>query len=194
MQKTLENLGKAFSGESQARNRYTYYSKTAREEGYQQISELFLVTADNEKEHAKWLMRLINQLKAKGADGDVMTVADALVPTVLGTTADNLKAAIEGENYERTIMYPGFADVADSEGLPDIAKRLRYIAQAEGHHEERYSKLLEQVRAGTVWKKEKEVAWVCRECGYVHIGTEPPEKCPSCDHDRGYYQIKCEQY
>jgi len=194
MQKTVENLAKAFIGESQARNRYTYYSKTAREEGYQQIGDLFLITAENEKEHAKWLMRLMNQLKESGGGFDQITVAEAPVPTVLGSTADNLKAAIAGENYERTIMYPGFADDADADGLPDIAKRLRFIAQAEGHHEERYMKLLEQVQAGTVFKKDKEVAWVCRECGYVHFGTEPPEKCPSCDHDRGYYEIKCEEY
>lgn len=194
MENTIRNLAKAFIGESQARNRYRFYSKAAQEEGYRQIGELFLITAENEKEHAKWNMKMLNQLKESGGNFDQLSVSDVPVPTVLGTTAENLKAAIAGENYEHLTMYPGFADEADAEGLPDIAKRLRSIAHAEGHHEERYIKLLSQVEAGTVFKKDREVAWVCRECGYVHIGFEPPEKCPSCDHDRSYYQIKCEEY
>jgi len=194
MEKTIENLAIAFIGESQARNRYTLYSKVAKEEGLQQISGLFLETAENEKEHAGWHMKLINELK-KTSDKDLsMLNVEAPVPTVLGTTAENLKSGIAGEHYENTIMYPDFADAAESEGLIDIAKRLRSIAKAETHHEERYTKLLAQVEAGTGFKKDKEVWWVCRECGYIHFGTEPPEKCPSCDHDRGYFQIKCEEY
>jgi len=194
MEETIQNLAKAFIGESQARNRYTFYSKIAKKEGFDQIAEIFLITADNEKEHATWLFRLINELKEK-ADADLDEIkVEASAPTTLGSTADNLKAAIAGENYEHTAMYPEFADVAEKEGYPEIAERLRAIARAEEHHEERYKKLLEEVEAGTVFKKEEEVEWVCRECGYVHKGTEPPEKCPSCDHDRGYYQVKCEEY
>ncbi len=195
MRKTIENLGKAFIGESQARNRYTFYSKAARKEGYQQIAGLFLITADNEKEHAKWLMKMINELKlTDGENMDEITVEAAPVPTILGTTAENLRAAIAGEHYENTIMYPEFADIADSEGLKDIGKRLRSIGKVETHHEKRYSMLLEQVLGGTVFKKDNEVAWICRECGYIHIGTEAPEKCPSCDHEREYYQVLCEEY
>lgn len=193
MQKTLENLTKAFIGESQARNRYTFYAKIAKKEGYEQISEVFTITAENEREHAKWLFRLINELKNKEGNPAEINV-EASAPTILGTTLDNLKAAINGETYEYTEMYPNFAQVAEEEGLIDIANRLRAIAKAEEHHKERYEKILKEVEAGTVFKKDKEVWWVCRECGYVHFGTEPPEKCPSCDHERGFYQIKCEEY
>jgi len=194
MLKTLECLAKAFIGESQARNRYTMYSKAARTEGYEQIAEIFLLTADNEREHAKKLFEAIQQLK-KGSKEKLDELAvEAAVPTVLGTTAENLKAAIAGENYEHTKMYPEFAYVAQGEGYLEIAKRLRSIAVAETHHEERYKKILKQVEAKTVFKKDKEVWWVCRECGYMHFGKQPPEKCPSCDHVRAFYQLKCEEY
>ncbi|MFA4044203.1 MAG: hypothetical protein HZRFUVUK_000989 [Candidatus Fervidibacterota bacterium] len=194
MKRTIENLVKAFIGESQARNRYTFYSKVAKGEGFEQIAEIFLITAENEKEHASWLFRLINELKKK-ADEDLSEIkVEVTAPTVLGTTAENLRAAIAGENYEHTKMYPEFAAVADEEGLHEIAERLRAIAVAEKHHEERYRKLLAEVEAGTVFKKEKEVWWVCRECGYVHFGKEPPEVCPSCSHPRSFYQVKCEEY
>lgn len=194
MENTIENLTKAFIGESQARNRYTFYSKVAKKEGFEQIAEIFLITADNEREHASWLFKLINELKKKSGESLDEIKVEAAAPTILGNTAENLKAAIAGENYERTTMYPGFADVAEKEGFPEIANRLRAIAVAETHHEERYKKLLKEVEAGTVFKKEKEVWWVCRECGYVHYGQEPPERCPSCDHERSFYQIKCEEY
>lgn len=202
MKNTIKNLTKAFIGESQARNRYAFYSKIAEKEGFEQIAEIFLITAENEKEHASWLFKLINELKKSvlsGVEGknkenlDEIKV-EAIAPTILGATADNLKAAIAGENYEYAKMYPEFADVAEKDGFPEIAKRLRAIAIAEKHHEERYKNLLKKVEAGTVFKKEKEVSWVCRECGYIHFGTEPPEKCPSCDHERSFYQIKCEEY
>lgn len=194
MKRTIENLVKAFIGESQARNRYTFYSKVAKGEGFEQIAEIFLITAENEKEHASWLFRLINELKKK-ADEDLSEIkVEVTAPTVLGTTAENLRAAIAGENYEHTKMYPEFAAIADEEGLHEIAERLRAIAVAEKHHEERYRKLLAEVEAGTVFKKEKEVWWVCRECGYVHFGKEPPEVCPSCSHPRSFYQVKCEEY
>jgi rubrerythrin len=194
MKNTIENLTKAFIGESMARNRYVFYSKIARNEGFEQIAEIFLITADNEKEHASWLFKLINQLKKKSKENFDEIKVEASVPTILGTTAENLKAAIAGENYERTKMYPEFADVAAKEGLPEISGRLKAIAVAESHHEERYRKLLKEVEAGTVFKKEKEVWWVCRECGYVHFGKQPPEKCPSCDHLMSFYQLKCEEY
>ncbi|MFN4132930.1 MAG: rubrerythrin [Candidatus Hadarchaeales archaeon] len=194
MKETIKNLANAFIGESQARNRYTFYAKIAKKEGYEQIAEIFLITAENEREHASWLFKLINELKKKSNENLDEIKVEAVAPTILGTTAENLRAAIAGENYEYTKMYPEFADVAEREGYRDIANRLRAIAKAEQHHEERYKKLLKEVEAGTVFKKEKEVWWVCRECGYTHFGKEPPEKCPSCGHDRSFYQIKCEEY
>ncbi|MCW1304592.1 MAG: ferritin-like domain-containing protein [Candidatus Parvarchaeota archaeon] len=194
MKKTIENLAKAFIGESQARNRYTMYSKIAKKEGFEQIAEIFLITADNEREHASWLFKLINELKGKSSKKIDEIKVEASVPTTLGKTADNLAAAIAGENYEHTKMYPEFAKVAEKEGFPEIARRLRAIAIAEKHHEERFKKILDNVKAETVFKKEKEVWWVCRECGYVHFGKEPPEKCPSCDHEKSFYQLKCEEY
>ncbi|MBC7097296.1 MAG: rubrerythrin family protein [Methanobacteriales archaeon] len=190
MGKTLENLVKAFIGESQARNRYTFYAKTAKKEGFEQISEIFLTTAENEREHAKWLFRMIQELK--GADDSIIVEAEA--PLTLGDTAENLKAAIKGENYEYSEMYPEFADTAEKEGYNDIAKRLRAIAAAEKHHKERYEKLLELVESNKIYKKDKEVIWTCRKCGYTHKGKKPPEKCPSCDHPSRYFQIKCEKY
>ncbi|MEM7819123.1 MAG: ferritin family protein [Candidatus Aenigmatarchaeota archaeon] len=194
MKKTIENLAKAFVGESQARNRYTFYSKVAKKEGFEQIAEIFLITAENEREHASWLFKLINELKKKSKEKIEEIKVEASVPTTLGSTAENLKAAIAGENYEYTKMYPEFAEIAEKEGLKEIAKRLRAIAIAEKHHEERYKKILAEVEKRTVFKKEKEVWWVCRECGYVHFGKEPPERCPSCDHERSFYQLKCEEY
>jgi rubrerythrin len=193
VEKTIQNLVKAFIGESQARNRYTFYSKVARNEGFEQLAEIFLITADNEREHASIIFKLINELKKNKEKLDEIKV-EASAPTVLGNTTENLKNAIAGENYEYTKMYPEFADVAEKEGLPDIARKLRTIVVAEKHHEERYKKLLKEVEAGTIFKKEKEVWWVCRECGYVHFGRQPPEKCPACEHPRSFYQLKCEEY
>lgn len=194
MKETIKNLTEAFIGESQARNRYTFYSKIARKEGFEQIAEVFLITAENEKEHANWLFRLINELKKKSNEKLDEIKVEAVAPTILGTTTENLKAAIAGENYEHTKMYPEFADVAEKEGFPEIARRLRAIAKAEEHHEERFKKLLKEVEAGTLFKKEKEVWWVCRECGYTHFGKEPPQECPSCSHSKSFYQVKCEEY
>ena len=192
--KTIENLTKAFIGESQARNRYTFYAKIAKKEGFEQIAEIFLITAENEKEHASWLFKLINELKKKSEEKLNEINVEVAAPTTLGTTAENLKAAIAGENYEHTKMYPEFADIAEKENLIDIAKRLRAIAKAEEHHEERFKKLLKEIESGIVFKKEKEVWWVCRECGYVHFGKEPPEECPSCSHPKNYFELKCEEY
>ena len=194
MEKTLENLAKAFIGESQARNRYTFYAKVATKEGFEQIAGIFLMTAENEREHAKWLFRMINELRQKIPENPDEIVVEAAAPLTFGTTAENLAAAIAGENYETTTMYPEFADVAEAEGLDEIAHRLRMIAVAEAHHEERYRKLLSIVERGTAFEKEKTVIWVCRKCGYVHEGREPPVECPSCDHPREYFEIKCEEY
>ncbi len=194
MDETIKNLAKAFIGESQARNRYTLYSKIAQKEGFEQIAEIFLTTADNEREHAKWLFRLINELKKKNNEKLDQIDVEASVPTTLGITAENLKAAIAGEHYENTEMYPGFADTAEKEGLKEIAKRIRSISKAEEHHEERYAKLLAEVEGKTVFKKNEKVSWVCRKCGYVHEGEHPPEKCPSCDHEATYFELKCEEY
>jgi len=194
MNKTLENLAKAFIGESQARNRYTMYSKVAKKEGLEQIAEIFLVTADNEREHASVLFKFIQELKKKSKENLDEIKVEAAAPTIYGATAENLRAAIAGEHWEFTEMYPEFADVAEKEGLKDIAAHLRSIAKAESHHEERYQAILKEVEAGTIFKKTKEVWWVCRECGYIHFGKDAPKKCPACDHEQSYYQLKCEIY
>ncbi len=193
MNKTIQNLAKAFVGESQARNRYGFYSKIAIKEGFEQIAEIFSLTAENERQHAKNLFAHIQELKKdKDNLGEIKIEAD--VPAVYGTTVENLKAAIAGENHEYTQMYPEFAKIAEKEGFSDIAKRLRAIAVAEKHHEERFEKLLKEVEAGTVFEKKQEVWWVCRECGYVHYGLTAPEECPSCNHPRSFYQVKSEGY
>lgn len=194
MKRTIQNLTKAFIGESQARNRYTFYAKVAKKEGYEQIASIFSETAEQEKTHAKRLFEHIQELKEKIGDNLDEIKVEAVAPTVYKNTAENLKASITGENYEHTEMYPEFAKVAEEDGLAKIAQRLRSIAKAEEHHEERYKKLLAQLEAGTIFKKDKETFWVCRECGYVHKGNQAPAKCPSCDHPQSYYQVKCEEY
>ncbi|MBN2100679.1 rubrerythrin family protein [Candidatus Dojkabacteria bacterium] len=192
MNKLLEVLSKAFIGESMARNRYTFYGKIAQKEGYEKIGEIFLLTANQEKEHANWLFKLIQEVKDKTGDKTDPIVVESEVPSVLGTTEENLKAAMAGENYEHTSMYPEFADIAEKEDFPKIADRLRSIAKAEKNHEERYSIYLQQLETGTLFRKEKPVKWVCRECGYVHEGTEPPAECPSCSHEKSFYELKCD--
>jgi rubrerythrin len=195
MQKTLDNLTKAFIGESQARNRYNFYSKQAKVEGYPQLSEIFLETADNERQHAKWIFKMIQDLKKKmEIEPDEIEINGALAPLTLATTSDNLKAAIAGEHYENDVMYPEFADVAEEEGLIDISDRLWAIAHAEEHHEERYIKLLEQVEAGTMFKKDEDKMWTCQKCGYTYRGDEPPQKCPACDHGRIFFKLLYEEY
>ncbi len=193
MEKTIKNLTKAFIGESQARNRYTYYAKTAKKEGYEQIAAIFLETAEQEKTHAKRLLEHINELKQDKPGYDEF-VLEALAVTSYGDTLSNLKTAIAGEQYEYTKMYPEFAQTAREEGLNKIASRLEAIAKAEEHHEERYKKLLGEIENKSVFKKTEEVSWICRECGYIHTGNEAPELCPSCDHPKAYYQVKCEKY
>lgn len=182
--KTALNLLHAFAGESQARNRYTYYSSIAKKEGYVQISKIFEETANQEKEHAKRLMKLLNtELKGEAlhVEGDF--------PILLGTTAECLKAAAAGENEEWTDMYPTFADVADEEGFPEIANILRSIAVAEKFHEERYLKLLDDVNNGSVFKKEDTVVWKCNNCGFIYEGTQAPKRCPACDHPQAHFEV-----
>jgi rubrerythrin len=189
MGETISNLVKAFIGESQARNRYTFYAKQAKKEGFEQISEIFTVTAEQEREHAKWLYRMIMDIKKKeNLDMDAIEV-EAGCPLALGDTKANLMAAIEGETYEHDTMYPEFAEVAEKEGYPEVAERLKAIAVAEKHHGDRYAKLLEQVEAGTVFKKDSEVTWVCRKCGYRHKGQKPEDECPSCGHETAYFHL-----
>jgi len=194
MQKTIENLTKAFIGESQARNRYTMYAKVAQKEGFEQIGAIFLETADQEAQHAKWLFKLINELKKDSSDDFSEVKVEVGAPTTIGTTMENLDAAISGENYEHTEMYPEFSKIADEEKLPEIAARLRSISRAEAHHEERYKKLANNLDSETVFRKAKKVEWTCRKCGYVHAGEEAPDRCPGCDHPKSYYQVKCEEY
>ncbi|OQA38793.1 MAG: Rubrerythrin [Parcubacteria group bacterium ADurb.Bin316] len=152
------------------------------------------MTAEQEKTHAKRLFEHIAEIKKQSGEDLNEIVVEVAAPTTYGTTIENLKAAIAGENHEYTQMYPEFADQAEADGFSEIAIRLRAIAKAEEHHEERYKKLLEQLEKGTIFNKDKEVWWVCRECGYVHFGVNPPEKCPSCDHPTAFYEVKCEEY
>jgi len=190
MSKTLENLTKAFIGESQARNRYTYYARQAQKEGLEQIAAIFLETAEQEKTHAKRIFEHIQKLKGE----QVEIIVETSCPTIYENTLKNLTAAAAGENHEYTIMYPEFAQIAEDEGLPEIAARLRAIAVAENHHEARYLKLLENLQEGKVFEKDTDVVWICRECGYLHVGKKAPEKCPSCDHPTAFYQIQEENY
>lgn len=190
MNQTIANLAKAFVGESQARNRYTMYASVARKEGYEQISAIFLETAEQEREHASLLYKAMIQLN----DGKEPALhIDAEVPLARSTTLENLKAAAAGEQYEWGMMYPNFADVAMKEGLKEIGAKLKLIAVAEKHHEERYKKLLELVELGFFQRKE-EIEWTCRQCGYVHTGKQPPLQCPLCGHAQGFYQRKLEEY
>lgn len=194
MKQTITNLTKAFIGESLARNRYTFYAKIAKKEGHEQISEIFLTTAENEREHAKWLLIMLNELLTDCEEHPKEIAVDTSAPTTLGTTLENLNSAIDGEHYENSEMYPEFAKIAKEEGFPHIAERLENIAKAEAHHEERFRKLATEVERKTTFKKEKPVVWVCRKCGFVHTGTTPPEKCPSCDHPKNYFEVNCEAY
>lgn len=194
MDQTLKNLAKAFIGESQARNRYNMYASLAKKEGYVQIYEIFNETAEHEQQHAKWMMRMFNRIK-DDKDLDITDVeVEAEFNSILGDTVENLHSAIDGEHYENSEMYPEFADVAEEEGYPKVAARLRAVAESEEYHEERYSKLLKQVENGTFFEKEEEVEWVCLECGRVHKGTTPPDVCPSCDHPKSYYKLKTKRY
>ncbi|MDD3264145.1 MAG: rubrerythrin family protein [Candidatus Nanoarchaeia archaeon] len=188
MKRTYENLAKAFIGESQARNRYTYYAKTAKKEGFEKLSEVFLLTAENESQHAKWLLRLINQLKEKDPSLPDEIKVEGDVERTMADTIMNLKSAINGERHEHESMYPEFAKIAREEGLDEIANRLEAIAIAEEHHKQRYEKYLKYVETNTMFEDVEDTVWMCMECGYVHRGKNPPEVCPSCSHPKAYFQ------
>ena len=183
---TEKNILTAFAGESQARNRYTYFASQAKKEGYEQISAIFAETADQEKEHAKRLFKLL-------AGGEV-TISGAFPAGVIGTTLENLQEATAGENYEYTDMYPGFARVAVEEGFEDIAKIFEAIAVAEKQHEKRYLALAANINAGQVFKRQESVVWRCRNCGYLHEGTEAPDECPACAHPQAHFELLGENY
>ena len=171
--RTEQNLLKAFAGESQARSRYIFFSSKAKKEGYEQIAALFLKTADNEKEHAKLWFKELNGI---------------------GDTAENLLSAAEGENYEWTDMYDGFAKTADEEGFHELAQHFRLVAAIEKHHEERYRALLHNVEMAEVFAKSEVKVWECRNCGHIVIGEKAPEVCPACNHPQSYFEIHAENY
>ncbi|MBM4399174.1 MAG: rubrerythrin family protein [Candidatus Cloacimonetes bacterium] len=190
--RTSENLLKAFAGESQARNRYTYAAKVARKQGYEQIANIFLETAENERMHAKIFLRhLINN----GCKGDAITIT-ATYPAALDEedTIANLEWAAAGEKEEWTELYPIFAEVADDEGLGEIATSFRMIAKIEARHETRYRKLIENIKNQKVFKKDGKVFWKCLECGYIHEGDTAPTTCPSCKHPQSYFELWVENY
>ncbi|MGD8762820.1 MAG: rubrerythrin family protein, partial [Desulfobacteraceae bacterium] len=177
---TEKNLLAAFAGESQARNRYTYFASQAKKEGYVQISEIFTETANQEKEHAKRLFKLL--------EGGEVTISGAFPAGVIGTTLENLKEAAAGENYEYTDMYPGFAKTAEEEGFQDIAEIFNAIAVAEKQHEKRYVDLADNIEAGRVFKREGSVVWRCRNCGYLHEDSDAPDECPACAHPQAHFE------
>jgi|UniRef100_A0A7V3VUC2 rubrerythrin len=183
---TEKNLLIAFAGESQARNRYTYFASVAKKEGYEQISGIFLETADNEKEHAKVFFKYL-----EGSDLEITATYPA---GMIKDTLANLQAAADGEKLEWSKLYVDFANVAEREGFAEIAKSLREIAKVEQFHESRYRRLIENLKNGTIFKKEKVVKWHCRNCGYIFEGTEAPKECPACKHPQSYYEILCENY
>jgi rubrerythrin len=183
---TEKNLLAAFAGESQARTRYTFFASVARKEGYEQISAIFTETADNEKEHAQLFFKLL-----KGGEVEITAKYPA---GVIGTTAQNLKAAAAGEKLEWGTLYPNFAEVADREGFKEVAETFRHVASVEMHHERRYLKLLSNVETGQVFKKPSNVKWKCRNCGHILEAKEAPEKCPVCAHARAYFELFCENY
>lgn len=170
---TEKNLRMAFSGESEARNKYTFFASKAKKEGYEQIAALFQKTADNEKEHAKLWFKELNGI---------------------GDTAENLKSAAEGENYEWTDMYAGFAETAEEEGFPELAARFRLVAEIERHHDERYRALLKNVEMAEVFAKSEVKVWECRNCGHIAVGMKAPEICPACSHPQSYFEVRAENY
>ncbi len=183
---TEKNILRAIAGESMARNKYTYFASQAKKEGYEQIAAIFEDTANNEKEHAKRLMKLLK-------DTAVSSLAEFDFP-VVKTTLENLKAAAAGENHEHTVMYPEFAVQAKKDGMHEAATIMTEIAEVEEEHEKRYLKLAENIERGQTFKKSQSVKWRCRNCGYVHEGNEAPQICPACTHPQAHYEILCENY
>jgi rubrerythrin len=183
---TEKNLLAAFAGESQARTRYTFFSSAAKKEGYEQIAGIFDETSDNEKEHAK--------LFFKHLKGGIVEITASYPAGFIGTTAENLKAAAEGEKLEWGTLYPNFAEVAEQEGFKDVASTFRMVAKVEAYHERRYNKLLESVKQDKVFKKDQPIKWKCRNCGYVFEGSQVPDKCPVCAHPKAYFEVWVENY
>lgn len=183
---TEKNLLAAFAGESQARNRYTYFASQAKKEGYVQIAAIFEETANQEKEHAKREFKFLQ--------GGEVEITAAFPAGVIGSTLENLKEAAAGEHYETTEMYPEFAKIAEKEGFNDIAKVFRSIGVAEKRHEDRYLALAKNITDGVVFKREKTMRWVCSNCGYVHAGAEAPDICPACAHPKSYYELEAANY
>jgi len=183
---TEKNLLTAFAGESQARNRYTYFASQAKKEEYEQISFIFSDTADNEKEHAKRLFKFL--------EGGEAQISASFPAGVIGETKENLKAAAAGENYEHTTMYPNFASIAEEEDFSQIAAAFRSIAVAERGHEKRYLTLMNNIEKGKVFKRERIVFWRCRNCGYIHEGDEAPKECPACAHPQAHFELLGENY
>lgn len=184
--RTEKNLLTAVAGESQARNRYTYFASQAKKDGYEQIKFIFEETANQEKEHAKRLFKLL--------EGGEVEITASFPAGVIGTSLENLKAAAMGENYEYSDMYPGFAKIADEEGFNDIAEVFRNIAVAEKQHEKRYNDLIANIENDRVFKRDEEVLWRCRNCGFLYTGTEAPEECPACAHPRAHFELLGENY
>jgi rubrerythrin len=183
---TERNILTAFCGESQARNRYTYFAKQAKKEGYEQIAGIFEETANQEKEHAKRLFKFL--------EGGEVEICAAFPAGVIGTTVDNLHEAANGENYETTEMYPSFAKIAEEEGLTMVAAVFRKIAVAEARHRDRYAALRNNIQTNKVFSRENTAHWVCRNCGYVHEGTGAPKVCPACDHPQAYFELETSHY
>ena len=184
--RTEKNLIAAFAGESQARNRYTYFASAARKEGFEQISAIFLETADNEKEHAKLFFKHL-----QGGDVEITAMYPA---GVIGKTVDNLLAAAEGEKLEWGTLYPGFAKIAKEEGFPKVAETFTEIAEVEQFHERRYRELYNIIKSGSIFKKNKSVKWHCRNCGYIHEGTQAPDECPACKHPQAHFEVLAENW
>lgn len=183
---TEKNLLKAFAGESQARNRYEFFSKIAKNEGYEQIAAIFLQTSEQEKAHAKRFFKFL--------EGGATEITAVYPAGILGTTIENLKAAADGENEEWTKLYPEFSEIAFKEGFKDVSAAFKVISKIEAEHEKRYRKLLNNIETGQVFERKEKVKWVCRVCGYVHEGYKPLENCPSCLHPKSYFEIFNENY
>lgn len=184
--RTEQNLLKAFAGESQAKNRYTFFAKKAKEEGYEQIADLFEETARQEETHAKQFFKFL--------EGGMVEITAMYPAGKIGTTVENLLASAEGENEEWTDLYPEFAKIAEEEGFKKIATKFKAIAKVEAEHEKRYRKLLANIENGEVFKKKKKVRWVCRKCGFVHESENAPQNCPACDHPQAYFEEMAENY
>lgn len=184
--KTEKNILTAFAGESQARNRYTYFASKAKKEGYEQISAIFTETADQEKEHAKRLFKYL--------EGGEVEITAAFPAGVIGDTVANLREAAGGEAYEEDDMYPSFAAVANEEGYPEVAATFLHIAKAEGFHKRRYAKLADNIEAGLVFKRPSKILWRCRNCGYPMESDHAPDKCPACEHPQAYFEIAPENW